>query len=82
MTKPVNIYTISRIKKEYWFSAVETHDSNKRQRHRTPRHEMGSLFNLRNEYIAHGFSKARENLAVVTVNAPKLFEKIVKILAR
>ena len=46
MTKPLNIYALSRIREESPFNIVEKHHTQKPGTRRTQTHEMGSLRRL------------------------------------
>ena len=54
MTRPLNVYLLSRIKEEHTFSRMERHESSKLQIKRTPRHEIRSLRQLVDGLMSHG----------------------------
>lgn len=58
MTKPINLYALSRIREEEAFNAVEQHQSCFKEPRRTQYHEIESLRRLADELIRHGLSVA------------------------
>ena len=56
MTRPLNIYLLSRIKEEFVFARMERHESSKMQKKRTPKHEIRSLRQLVDGLVACGVS--------------------------